>query len=951
MSERPREHPYAPFLHRVRKPGRYIGGETGERRKPWDAVRARMCLAFPDLYEIGMSHLGYKILYGILNDHEALLGERCYAPWADMEAELRAREEPLRSLESAQPLSCFDVVGFSLQYELTYTNVLLMLDLGGIPLRSSDRGDGDPLVVAGGPTATHAEPMAPFVDAFLIGDGEVKVPELLLTWAALRDAGVPRRERLEQVAQLGGWYVPSLYDTAPDPETGLHVVARPRTDAAPLPVQRAIVGDLSDHPFPHDGPVAATETTFDRVSVEIARGCTEGCRFCQAGMIYRPVRERRPEHIVEAVERAVREGGYDEASLTSLSTADYSAIAPLVKKTFAELGDHVALGVSSLRAYGLAEDVLDTMSKTRATGLTFAPEAGTQRMRDVVNKNVTEEQLLETAERVFSRGWSKMKLYFMIGLPTEEDEDVRGIVETGAKALAVARRVQKGRRARVTVSVSTHVPKPHTPFQWCAMDPLSEILRKQAILREEAAKHRGVQLRMHDSSGSWLEGVLARGDRRLAAVVESAYEAGARFDSWDDRLKLDAWRAAFDLHGLDPAAFLGTLPTSGRLPWDHIDVGLEEGFLAKEYRKSLANRLSPPCGKAAGMFVHHTNAQEARADGRRLVCYDCGVACDMSQMRRERVSFLESLGAEAPAPPPEPRPTGKVEPKDRRPPGTRAQGPFVRVRLGYTRTGRNAYQGHLDMVRLLPRIFRRAGLPLYYTQGFHPKPDMTFGPALPLGTASLAEHLDLKLRHDAGTPLDADALVARLNEAAFDGVCFTGARFLGPQHPGIQKVIDEAVYVAGLPRSTLDALELDGAGTLASRIAARRDGDLVVLRDVKGIGKKIDVASYLIDVRPGEGREVLERAGIAGDLLPVTLRLRVTQQGTARPPEALSALLGTGSLDDVHARWVRAEVVAHRDGARLPPLALPPARPKARAATEEPAAASAPGVASPPATP
>ena len=503
------EHPYSEFLERVRKPAQYLGGEDGQVRKDWRSVSARMCLAFPDLYEIGMSHLGYKILYGILNAHPKLLAERAYAVWPDMEKELRERQVALRSLESARPLSDFDVVGFSLQYELTYTNVLQMLDLGGIPLRTLDRGENDPLVVCGGPTATHAEPLAPFVDAFLIGDGEEKTPELLLTWAALRDAGVPRTERLRHIAQLGGFYVPSLYAREEDPDTGALVVTGPlQGEPAPYPVQRAVVRDLKKFDFPAVGPVAATETIFDRVSIEIARGCTEGCRFCQAGMIYRPVRERDPQHIIDTIVKAVREGGYDEASLTSLSTADYSAITPLVHEVMAALeGQKVNVSVSSLRAYGLSENVLDDMKTQRAGGLTFAPEAGTQRMRDVVNKNVTEEQLLETAQRIFERGWLKMKLYFMIGLPTEEDDDVLGIVRTGAKAWEVSARVRGRKDARVVVSVSTHVPKPHTPFQWCAMDSPDQVAHKQRLLKD-AAKQTRIKLRLHDSKGSWLEGVL-----------------------------------------------------------------------------------------------------------------------------------------------------------------------------------------------------------------------------------------------------------------------------------------------------------------------------------------------------------------------------------------------------------------------------------------------------------
>src|SRR5689334_13089994 len=450
------EHPYAKFLDRVEKPSRYTGAEHGSRRKAWDSVQARIVLAFPDIYDIGMSHLGFRMLYKILNDDARTLAERAYTPWVDMQRELRANGKLLVSLESARPLCDFDVVGFSLQYELTYTNILTMLELGGIPLRSSARGEADPLVVAGGPVGTHAEPMSPFLDAVLIGDGEEAATEIALAWVEGKRLGESRVTRLRRLARLPGVYVPSLYTTALDPDSGFEVVTGPKYEDAPYPVERRILQDISRFPFPDDGPVGGPEAIFDRMSIEIARGCTEGCRFCQAGMIYRPVRERDPQQIVDTVVAAIKKSGYDEASLTSLSTADYSCIAPLVKKVVDKLApEKVSLGVSSLRAYGLSEDVLDDMQRVRASGVTFAPEAGSQRMRDVVNKNVTEEQLMTTAERIFSRGWESMKLYFMIGLPTEEESDVREIVRVGKRAREVGKRVRKDKNngpPKVTVS-------------------------------------------------------------------------------------------------------------------------------------------------------------------------------------------------------------------------------------------------------------------------------------------------------------------------------------------------------------------------------------------------------------------------------------------------------------------------------------------------------------------
>jgi radical SAM family uncharacterized protein/radical SAM-linked protein len=883
----PAEHPYASFVHLVQKPARYLGGEFGARRKAWDGVEARVCLAFPDVYDIGMSHLGFKILYKILNDDPRTLAERAYAPWIDMEAQLRSRGLPLVSCESARPLRDFDVVGFSLQFELTYTNVLMMLDLGGIPLRTDARGEDDPLILAGGPSATHPEPLSPFVDAVVIGDGEERTTEVALVWTRAKSAGVPRAGRLEAIARLKGVYVPSLYATRLEADTGFTVVDHARVDGAALPVVRTIVDDLNRFPFPDDSPIGGPEAIFDRMSIEIARGCTEGCRFCQAGMIYRPVRERDPQQIVDTVVSAVKKAGYDEASLTSLSTADYSCIAPLVKKVADALTPkRVSLGVSSLRAYGLEENVLDDVARVRATGVTFAPEAGSQRMRDVINKNVTEEQLWETAERVFSRGWQTMKLYFMIGLPTEQEEDVREIPRVGGRARAIGKRVKKELGApgspKVTVSVSTHVPKPHTPFQWCAMDAPASVREKQRWLEQEA-RAANVELRMHDAETSWLEGVFARGDRTIAAVLERAYHAGARFDSWEDQKKMPIWEEAFRAEGVDPATYLGTIPVTARLPWDHIDVGLEEGFLLREYRKALKNRLSLPCGKVAGAFVHATNLAAANAEARKLVCYDCGVACDLSAMRDQRLVYLRTLGAEEPR-----TPAAKPQPRPKGPPARIVQSDARRYRFVYEKIGAAAFLSHLDVIRALPRSFRRLEVPLFYSSGFHPKPDMTFSPALSLGVSSLCEVVDMKLAVD----VDADAVLDDLTAGAQPGLRFVRGLRLGPDDPGISKVIDTARYVVGIPRAAL--AERGGEGWLRERMAlGLAASELLVVRRIDGIGKRVDVRDFLrtIALVTDGASDGLSRAGIAGDLVMLAVEVDVRGSGGVKIAEVVEAVL------------------------------------------------------------
>ena len=938
-------HIYADFIDRVAKPARYLGGEYQAVIK--ETADARVCLAFPDVYDIGMSHLGTKIIYSLLNKDPRIACERAFAPWTDMESELRERNLPLVSLESQRPLHEFDVIGFSLQYELTFTNVLTILDLGGIPLRAADRAPDATLVLVGGPTASHPEPMAPFFDAAFIGEAEEMLPPLVLAWAALRkQITTGTRTRIDALAELAAQfplYVPALYDTVVDPDTGMVVVGAPRDPRAPARISRAMVRDLDAYPFPTDTPVPYAEAVFERASVEIARGCTEGCRFCQAGMIYRPVRERSPQSIADSLIGGVDKAGYDETGLTCLSTADFSSITPLVKSLAAELRKRgVSMSVASLRAYGLNEDLLDELALTRISGLTFAPEAGTQRMRDVVNKNVTDEHIEESSRRVFSRGWHRLKLYFMIGLPTEQDEDVRGIVETGFRMLRIGRGLIGG-RAEVTVSVSSHVPKPHTPFQWCAQDSLDEIKRKQAMLRYTTGREKGIRLKHHDSGVSFVEGVLARGDRRLADVIETVWRDGARFDGWEELFDIERWQRALATHSLDVSTYLGTRPITARLPWDHIDVGLEDGFLLSEYRKAMKNRASPPCGKVAGMLIHHTNLAAAEPDKRKLVCYDCGVACDLSKMREDRLVALRVLGAAQPLPRRDghvdaggalidvsergggsPAEQGEVvKSKDReteRAHRVRLNGHhhadqvYTTYRIRFAKVGRAAFLGHLDLVRLLSRSFRRADLPIAMSRGFSPKPRLAFGPALGLGVPSLGEVMDVDLEHaptglrtweatdeHVRVELSPDEVRDRLASVCPPGIEIQDCsivRLAG--HPlarnpdkGLGKLINAVdVLVQPAPDGILyDAARLERIATtfLAKASAPVSRGDKTI--EVRHLVSTVDVIA-------GDAATKLCAAldwGAATAL--VCVRVSATAEGSAKPSEIARALGIWGAED------------------------------------------------------
>jgi radical SAM family uncharacterized protein len=587
------------LLGSVKKPARYAGGEWNTVVKDWESVELRVLLSYPDAYEIGVSNQGVQILYSILNGRDEFLAERVYAPWTDMEAQLRESGTPLFSLESRRPCGEFDVIGFSLGYETVYTNVLTMLDLSGLPLRTADRSDEHPLIVAGGHSAYNPEPMSAFIDAFCIGEGEEAMTELLDLVCAHRAShggGTDRAALLQEILTLHGWYVPSLYTVSYHVDGAIAAV-----EGGPLPVRKRYVESLKPEWYPTHPVVPSMRPVHARAQIEIVRGCTRGCRFCQAGMVTRPVRERSAAEIKRLSTQALANTGYGELSLLSLSSSDHSEIEQVVQDAAQEYcAEGVSVALPSLRIESFSVGLADAVKEGKKTGFTFAPEAATERLRKVINKVIPDDRLLATADAVYSRGWRNIKLYFIIGLPTETDDDVVAICTLAKKVLAIGKKYH-GRNAQVNVGVSTFVPKPHTPFQWAAQERRDTILRHQAILHRES-RTQGLKVTWSKFNASQIEAVLSRGDRRLGDVIERAWQLGARFDGWGECFRYDLWLQALAEHGLDIDELCHRERRKDEiLPWAHIDASVSAEFLWREWERSLIAGTTDDCryGKCA----------------------------------------------------------------------------------------------------------------------------------------------------------------------------------------------------------------------------------------------------------------------------------------------------------------------------------------------------------------
>lgn len=736
-------------LRTVEKPGRYVGGEWNQIRKDPRKVKSKVALVFPDAYEIGMSYLGQKILYHILNARPDVLAERVFAPWPDFEQGLRGADLPLYSLENRIPLHEFDIVGVSLLYELNYSNILTVLDLGGIPVLCSERNRNAPFIIAGGPAAFNPEPVADFFDLFLLGDGEEAFPEIVEKIMSLKKAGADRRTALRELSGVKGVYVPSLYEPEKTDRSPL-VVPRP-IGGAPTRIEKRVLKTFANSEFPDRIVVPGVRAVFDRVAIEAARGCPQNCRFCQASSLYFPFRVKSPDKIIRTMGRSLCRTGYEDASLTALSISDYPYLEETIRVLMGELEERkVSLSLSSLRPKGLSPEIVENIVKVRKTGFTLVPEAGTERLRRVINKKLDDREIRDALTFAFSRGWKLVKLYFMVGLPTERDEDLAGIVNLVRDIMDLGEKIL-GAPPRINLSVSSFIPKPHTPFQWLAMDDGETLSEKQEYLRSELRRSRSVEFKKHPVETSLLEAVFSRGDRRLSGVLKAAWDKGARFDSWGDHLNVDLWHEAFVREGVSPEDYWKEIDIEAVLPWDHIDTKIRKSHLRLELGRALEGMGSPSC--------YETTCAECRA-------------CDLPELKVK--TYSERIRV---TPGGAPR-IGK------------SSDATERYLVLFSKRGPARFLSHIDLIHVLQRAFRRAGVTVLQSQGFHPKMLVSYGPALALGMEGREEPLEFR----SAFMFDEKEFIGRMNRSLPAGIRMRKLSRLSPGAPSLNRTLKAVVY-------------------------------------------------------------------------------------------------------------------------------------------------------------
>ncbi|MCF8055356.1 MAG: TIGR03960 family B12-binding radical SAM protein [Desulfocapsa sp.] len=818
----------------VNKPGRYLGHEYNACVKKWEETACHCALIFPDLYEIGMSHQGLQILYHILNSQEHILAERCYCPDKDMESLLQSRNLPLCSLESNRPLLDFDLVGITLPYELCYTNILTVLDLAGIPLRSKDRGEEMPIILGGGSCSLNPEPVADFFDAILLGDGEEAILDIAECLRSTHKDNLSRTALLEQLAEIQGVYIPSFYQPSYK-EDGTLAELKVLNPKFPT-VTRRVLPDLSKtdhllHPL-----VPNSKIVHDRLGVEIARGCTRGCRFCQAGIIYRPVRERSPEQIFDLACQGLEHSGFNELALLSLSTGDYSCLATVLPQLMDRFANEaISVSMPSMRVGTLTQGLMDEIKRVRKTGFTLAPEAGSERLRRVINKGISEDDLLTTSRDAFALGWKVMKLYFMIGLPTETEEDIEAIADLAKKTKDIGAHSAGGRQ-KINISVGTFVPKPHTPFQWHRQISMDESREKINLLKKILPR-KGINLKWHDPEQSLLEGVFSRGDRRLSRLLETAWNDGARLDGWSDYFDLQRWETAAGKCSLSLGDFLRPRDLDEILPWQHLHSGVDESFLKQELLKAHTEEYTPDCR-------YHS-------------CQKCGL-CDFKTLKPIVIQSNTDQDRK-------PEETGLPVQQTAKSNLPQSEGQHLRYKVTYSRLGDICFLGHLEILQVIFRVLRRAKITTNFSQGFNPSPKVSFGPAMPVGTQSMAEYFIMDL---PAALQDLDTTQSRLNQQMPPGLT---VKDIALSNGSIPQNIVSSYQITLHPPLTADDVNLfEQFLSMDSFFIKRRR---------KGKIKEIDIRPLVVKL------ETKDDATITLDLIG-----RATEAG-AKPLEVVAAIV------------------------------------------------------------